>query len=59
MRKSFTYTVTHASDLRESVSVLGCGNSVGKVGDDREGEEREQVVKQFEYVLLVSCLSEA
>ena len=44
---------------RESVPVLGCGNSVGKVGDDREGEEREQVVKQFEYVLLVSCLSEA
>ena len=39
--------------------VLGCGNSVGKVGGDREGEEGEQVVKQCEYVLLVSCLSEA
>lgn len=57
MRKSFTYTVTHASDLEGKCA--SCGNSAGKVGGDGGGEEREQVVKQREYVLLFSCLSEA
>lgn len=50
MTESFTCTVAHNQVSRESMTVLGYGNSVGKMGGGG-GKEEKQAVKDCDHVL--------